>query len=107
MDEPHRPAWLIGALGTVASIRRADNQGRMDRAYGFHPRAWRDMRPFRPGLVQRMKTGFAEDGIENGSDAFASTTERLQTALEDAGVIFTNADEEGPGVRLEANRAGQ
>ncbi len=45
--------------------------------------------------------------IENGGDALASTMERLQTALEDAGVIFIDADEEGPGVRLKANQAGQ
>ncbi len=38
--------------------------------------------------------------IENGGDALASTLERLQTALENAGVIFIDADEEGPGVRL-------
>ncbi len=45
--------------------------------------------------------------IENGGDALASTMERLQTALEDAGVIFIDADEEGPGVRLKADRPGQ
>ena len=45
--------------------------------------------------------------IENGGDALASTMERLQTALEDAGVIFIDAAEEGPGVRLKANQAGQ
>ncbi len=45
--------------------------------------------------------------IENGGDALTSTMERLQTALEDAGVIFIDADEEGPGVRLKSNRAGQ
>ena len=45
--------------------------------------------------------------IENGGDALASTMERLQTALEDAGVIFIDADEEGPGVRLKSNQAGQ
>ncbi len=45
--------------------------------------------------------------IENGGDALASTMERLQTALEDAGVIFIDADEEGPGVRLKANQAGR
>jgi len=31
----------------------------------------------------------------------------IQDALEDAGVIFIDADEEGPGVRLKANPAGQ
>ncbi len=45
--------------------------------------------------------------IENGGDALTSTMERLQTALENAGVIFIHADEEGPGVRLKANRARQ
>ena len=45
--------------------------------------------------------------IENGGDALASTMERIQTALEDAGVIFIDADEEGPGVRIKANPAGQ
>ncbi len=45
--------------------------------------------------------------IENGGDALASTMERLQTALEDACVIFIDADEEGPGVRLKADRPGQ
>ncbi len=45
--------------------------------------------------------------IENGGDALASTLERLQTALENAGVIFIDADEEGPGVRLKADRSVQ
>ena len=45
--------------------------------------------------------------IENGGDALTSTMERLQTALENAGVIFIDAAEEGPGVRLKANQAGQ
>ncbi len=45
--------------------------------------------------------------IENGGDALASTMERLQTALENAGVIFIDAGEEGPGVRLKADRPGQ
>ena len=45
--------------------------------------------------------------IENGGDALASTMERLQTALHDAGVISIDADEEGPGVRLKADRPGQ
>ncbi len=38
--------------------------------------------------------------IENGGDALASTLERLQTALENAGVIFIDEDDFGPGVRL-------
>ncbi len=45
--------------------------------------------------------------IENGGDALASTMERLQTALEGAGVIFIYADEEGPGVRLRGDQAGR
>ncbi len=45
--------------------------------------------------------------IENGGDALASTLERLQTALENAGVIFIDADDEGPGVRLRGDRAGR
>jgi transcriptional regulator with XRE-family HTH domain len=36
--------------------------------------------------------------IENGADAKQSTMERLQRALEAAGVEFTNGDQ--PGVRL-------
>jgi transcriptional regulator with XRE-family HTH domain len=52
--------------------------------------------------------------IENGSDAKQSTMERLQRALENAGVEFTNGEQ--PGVRLtqaaatrlrEADRASQ
>ena len=31
----------------------------------------------------------------------------IRRALEDAGVIFIDADEEGPGVRLKADRPGQ
>ncbi len=38
--------------------------------------------------------------IEIGGDALGSTMERLQTALENAGVIFIDEDELGPGVRL-------
>ena len=45
--------------------------------------------------------------IENGGDALTSTMERLQTALEDAGVIFIYPDEEGPGVRLRGDQAGR
>jgi transcriptional regulator with XRE-family HTH domain len=36
--------------------------------------------------------------IENGADAKQSTMDRLQSALESAGVEFTNGDQ--PGVRL-------
>jgi len=43
--------------------------------------------------------------IEKGGDALASTLDRIQAALEDAGVIFIDEDEEGPGVRLRKCRA--
>jgi transcriptional regulator with XRE-family HTH domain len=39
--------------------------------------------------------------IENGADAKQSTMDRLQGALEAAGVEFTNGDQ--PGVRLSAS----
>jgi transcriptional regulator with XRE-family HTH domain len=43
--------------------------------------------------------------IENGSDALASTLDRIQAALEDAGVIFIDQNEDGgPGVRLRKSR---
>ncbi len=42
--------------------------------------------------------------IENGGDALASTLDRIRAALEDAGVIFIDEDEEGPGVRLRKSR---
>lgn len=42
--------------------------------------------------------------IEKGGDALASTLDRIQAALEDAGVIFIDEDEEGPGVRLRKSR---
>ncbi len=35
------------------------------------------------------------------------TLHDIRRALEDAGVIFIDADEEGPGVRLKADRPGQ
>ncbi len=39
--------------------------------------------------------------IENGGDALASTLDRIRAALEDAGVIFIDRNEDGgPGVRL-------
>jgi transcriptional regulator with XRE-family HTH domain len=43
--------------------------------------------------------------IENGADAKQSTMERLQRALEAAGVEFTNGDQ--PGVRLTKASAAQ
>ena len=42
--------------------------------------------------------------IENGGDALASTLDRIRVALEDAGVIFIDEDDEGPGVRLRKSR---
>ena len=42
--------------------------------------------------------------IENGGDALASTLDRIRAALEDAGVIFIDEDEEGPGVRLRKSK---
>ena len=41
--------------------------------------------------------------IENGADAKQSTMDRLQSALESAGVEFTNGDQ--PGVRLTRDAA--
>jgi transcriptional regulator with XRE-family HTH domain len=38
--------------------------------------------------------------IENGADAKQSTMDRLQHALEAAGVEFIDENESGPGVRL-------
>jgi transcriptional regulator with XRE-family HTH domain len=38
--------------------------------------------------------------IENGSDARQSTMDRLQRALEEAGVVFIEENGGGPGVRL-------
>ncbi len=44
---------------------------------------------------------------ENGTDAYGETLTKIQRALEDAGVIFIDADKEGPGVRLRGDQAGQ
>jgi len=42
--------------------------------------------------------------IENGADAMASTLSKIKTTLENAGVVFIDADENGgPGVRLKIN----
>jgi transcriptional regulator with XRE-family HTH domain len=38
--------------------------------------------------------------IENGSDARQSTMDRLQQALENAGVVFIDENGGGPGIRL-------
>ena len=44
------------------------------------------------------------DGTLRGT---AENVWKVQQALENAGVIFIDADEEGPGVRLKTNPAGQ
>ena len=49
------------------------------------------------------KTGLAANTIsryENGADALGETLLRIQRTLEEAGIIFIDEDEEGPGVRL-------
>ncbi len=51
--------------------------------------------------VQRM------EGERGPLRSSAGNVLKVQRALEDAGVIFIDADEEGPGVRLKANRPGQ
>ena len=51
--------------------------------------------------VQRME---AAEGVPAG---LTKNLELVQKTLEDAGVIFIYADEEGPGVRLRGNRSGQ
>ncbi len=44
--------------------------------------------------IQRMES---QDGVPS---ATARNIEKIQNTLEDAGVIFIDEDEEGPGVRL-------
>ncbi len=51
--------------------------------------------------VQRME---AAEGVPAG---LTKNLELVQKTLEDAGVIFIDADEEGPGVRLRGDRSGQ
>ncbi len=51
--------------------------------------------------VQRM------EGERGPLRSSAGNVLKIKQALEDAGVIFIDADEEGPGIRLKANRAGQ
>ena len=51
--------------------------------------------------IRRME---GSDGPLRGT---AGNVWKVQQALENAGVIFINADEEGPGVRLKANQSGQ
>ncbi len=51
--------------------------------------------------IQRME---AAEGVPVG---LSRNLELVQKTLEEAGIIFIDEDEEGPGVRLKANRAGQ
>ena len=68
-------------------------QVRMARAaVGWGVRELAEKAKINPNTVSR---------IENGGDALASTLDRIQAALEDAGVIFIDRNEDGgPGVRL-------
>jgi transcriptional regulator with XRE-family HTH domain len=68
-------------------------QVRMARAaVGWGVRELAERAKINPNTVSR---------IENGGDALASTLDRIQAALEDAGVIFIDRNEVGgPGVRL-------
>jgi len=69
-------------------------QVRMARAaVGWGVRELAEKAKINPNTVSR---------IENGGDALASTLDRIQAALEGAGVIFIDRNEDGgPGVRLE------
>ncbi len=51
--------------------------------------------------IKRME---GSDGLLRGN---AGNVWKIQQALEEAGVIFIDADEEGPGVRLRGDRSGQ
>ena len=51
--------------------------------------------------IQRMESA------EDVPSATARSLKAIQDTLENAGVIFIDADEEGPGVRLKADRPGQ
>ena len=51
--------------------------------------------------VQRM------EGERGPLRSSAGNVLKVQQALEDAGVVFIDADKEGPGVRLKADQAGQ
>jgi transcriptional regulator with XRE-family HTH domain len=49
------------------------------------------------------KAGVAANTVsrfENGSDAYGETLAKFKRVLERAGVVFLDADGEGPGVRL-------
>ena len=52
-------------------------------------------------LAQRAGVGVnTVNRFEAGNDARYSSVEKMRKALEDAGIIFLEADGEGPGVRL-------
>ncbi len=71
-------------IGTQVRMARA--------AVGWGVRELAEKAKISPNTVSR---------IENGGDALASTLDRIQAALEDAGVIFIDRNEDGgPGVRL-------
>ena len=71
-------------IGTQVRMARA--------AVGWGGRELAERAKINPNTVSR---------IENGGDALASTLDRIQAALEDAGVIFIDRNEDGgPGVRL-------
>ncbi len=49
------------------------------------------------------KAGLAANTVsryENGTDAYGETLTKIQRAFEQAGIIFIDEDELGPGVRL-------
>ncbi len=62
-------------------------------------------------LAEASKLGIATikrmEGERGPLRSSAENVLKVQQALEDAGVIFIDADEEGPGVRLKADRPGQ
>ncbi len=47
------------------------------------------------------------EGSDGPLRGTAENVWKVQQALEDAGVIFIDADEEGPGVRLRGDQAGR
>ena len=62
-------------------------------------------------LVETSQLGIATikrmEGERGPLRSSAGNVMKAQQALEDAGVIFIDADEEGPGVRLKADWRGQ
>ena len=80
---------------TVAQVRAARglvgwNQTRLAEASGL--------------AISTIKRMEGSDGPIRGT---AENVWKIEQALEYAGVIFIDADEEGPGVRLKADRSGQ